>query len=158
MSGSTRTVRSGPATGAAPRPVPRSRVRACWEATVGRIVRPPHRRTVDALRAALIARDTGGVESLLHHDVALVVDPGPSSDSSMRILTGRPIATAALLHGTDEGRSVALDVRSVNGQPGLVLRTAHETTAVICVDLTAGLISALWIRLRPDQLRHGNHI
>lgn len=158
MSASIGTVRADTPTNDSSGVIPRSRVRACWEATVGRIVRPPHHRTVDALRTALIERDTDGVESLLRDDVALVVDPGPSSDSSMRILTGRRVATAALLHGTDGGRSVSLEVRSVNGQAGLVLRSGHETTSVVCVDLTGGLISALWIRLRPDQLRHGNHI
>lgn len=120
--------------------------------------RPSHYRAVDNLRTAILERDVARVEMLLHPGAGLVVDSGSETGSGKRAFLGAHATAVGLLHGANPGVESSLDVRSVNGQAGLVLRARHINTAVICVDFTAGLVSVVWVRLQPEQLKHWNHI
>ena len=48
--------------------------------------------------------------------------------------------------------------RAVNAQAGLMLSRGGETIAAMTLDFTRGLISTVWIRLRPEVLRHWNTV
>jgi len=72
----------------------------------------------------------------------------------------RGVEDAALLLayglGDRSGREVV--ERPVNGRPGLLLRRDGQPTATIAVDVTAGMISVVWVRLGATVLRRGNAV
>ncbi len=129
-----------------------------WHVTLGRLNGTLHFRTVDALRTALVESDTKRIGTLLQQSVALIVDSRWQADGDPRVVRGHRAVVGALLHGTHSEEAISLDVRSVNGQAGLVLSSPGATIAVMCVDVTAGLVSSVWVRLQPEKLRHGHHI
>ena len=48
----------------------------------------------------------------------------------------------------------ALSVEAVNGQAGVVLRRAGQVMAVVSLNVTGAKVTAVWIVLNPDKLRH----
>lgn len=50
----------------------------------------------------------------------------------------------------------AISVQSVNGQAGLVVRCVDRVSAVATFSVDGGRVTAIWLVLNPDKLRHWN--
>jgi hypothetical protein len=129
-----------------------------WDRAWDWLSRPTHYRAVGHFRSALESRDTDGLGRLLAPDVAVVVEAGDFEETDRRVVVGAYEAGALLLHGMGARPDRSLDVRSVNGQAGLLLTDRGRTAAAIAVDFTGGRITMVWIRLRPLVLRHWNRV
>jgi hypothetical protein len=116
----------------------------------------PHHRAVGELRAAATARDLRRLRALLDPDVSVVVDSGEPEHAKVRVVRGVEDASLLLAHGLGAQRGLEVAERPVNGGPGLLLSRDGRRTASIAVDLTAGLVSVVWVRLNPVALRRGN--
>jgi RNA polymerase sigma-70 factor (ECF subfamily) len=86
--------------------------------------------------------------------VAVVVDRGDRQHPAIRVVRGAYEAVALLMHGMAPKPDVVIEERAVNAQAGLMLNRGNRTIAAMTVDFTGGLISVVWIRLHPEQLRH----
>ncbi|MEX1077829.1 MAG: hypothetical protein WED09_01815 [Homoserinimonas sp.] len=130
-----------------------------WAATAGRwLTRPAHYRAVHDFRIAVESGDAARLESLLDPDVAVVVHSGETENSTVRVVGGHYDAIALLLHGVTSQPGLTLVERSVNDQAGLILCRGEEVTAAMTVDFTGRLVSMVWIRMRPEMLRHWNKV
>ncbi|MET9271581.1 hypothetical protein [Kribbella sp. NPDC003557] len=98
------------------------------------------------------AGSAGALRSVLAAEVVAVSDGG-----------GRVVAAPDPVHGADQvarcvtalvGPETVLTVEAVNGQPGVVLRAVGRVVAVISLKVTGPKVSAVWIVLNPDKLRH----
>lgn len=123
-----------------------------------RFMRPLHHRAVHKFRDAAENGHADRLVSLLDPDVAVVVDRGDREDAAIRVVRGAYEATALLIHGMAAKPDVVIEERAVNAQAGLMLNRGNRTIAAMTVDFTGGLISVVWIRLRPQQLRHWNEV
>lgn len=119
-----------------------------------RLMRPLHHRAVHQFRDAAENGDADRLASLLDPDVAIVVDRGDRQNPAIRVVRGAYEAVALLVHGMAAEPDVVIEERAVNAQAGLTLNRGNRTIAAMTVDFTGGLISVVWIRLRPEQLRH----
>ena len=120
--------------------------------------RPLHHKAVHAFRRAAESGDTERLASLLDPGVTVVVDAGDRDQPMVRVVRGAYEAIALLMHGMAAKPGLVIDERSVNAQAGLMLSRGGETIAAMTVDFTRGLISMVWIRLRPEKLRHWNEV
>ena len=116
------------------------------------------RHLVAELRAATAARDAGRLRRLLDPDVSVVVDAGEGDRAKVRVVRGVEDAALLLAYGLGAQRGREVVERPVNGRPGLLLSRDGRPTATIAVDVTAGLVSVVWVRLRPTVLRRGNAV
>jgi hypothetical protein len=126
--------------------------------TIDWMHRPLHHRAVHAFRRAAENGDTERLAAMLDPGVAVVVDAGDRDQPMLRVVRGASEAIALLLHGMAAKPELVIDERSVNAQAGLMLSRGGETIAAMTVDFTRGLISMVWIRLRPVKLRHWNEV
>ena len=126
--------------------------------TIDWMHRPLHHRAVHAFRRAAESGDTERLAAMLDPGVAVVVDAGDRHQPMPRVVRGASDAIALLLHGMAAKPELVIDERSVNAQAGLMLSRRGETIAAMTVDFTRGLISMVWIRLRPVKLRHWNEV
>lgn len=123
-----------------------------------RITRPLHHRAVHEFREAAEHGDAAHLASLLVPGVAVVVDSGDREHPAIRVVRGIHDALVLLLHGMAAKPGLVIDERSVNAQAGLILNRHDEPIAAMTLDFTGGLISVVWIRLRPEKLRHWNEV
>lgn len=120
--------------------------------------RPTHYRAVTRFRSAVEQGDSGILEELLHPEVAVVTEAGSSEHPARRVVVGTYDAIPLLIHGMSTKAGSSNDVRSVNGQAGIILTDRGTTTATMAVDFTGNRITMVWIRLHPYELRHWNHV
>lgn len=133
---------------------PARRWRRIWEW----LSRPTHYRAVTRFRSAIEQGDTAILEELLHPDVAVMTEAGSPEHPARRVVVGAYDAIPLLMHGMSTHDGLSIDVRSVNGQAGIILTDRGTTTATMAVDFTGDRITMVWIRLRPYVLRHWNHV
>jgi hypothetical protein len=126
---------------------------AAWDWLAG----PTRFRGVHRFRLAAESGRTAGLAPLLDPAVAVVVDAGDDDRPMIRVVRGIGDASEILVHGMS-GAGIVLDERSIDGQPGLLLSRAGETTAAVRIDFTGRLISVVWVRLHPVRLRHGTRV
>ncbi|MGR0320358.1 hypothetical protein [Agromyces sp. ZXT2-3] len=120
--------------------------------------RPLHHRAVHVFRRAAECGDGERLAALLDPGVAVVVDAGDRDQPRVRVVHGVYEAIALLMHGMAAKPGLIIDERAVNAQAGLTLSRDGETIAAMTLDFTRGLISVVWIRLRPEKLRHWREV
>ena len=129
-----------------------------WDRAWEWLSRPTHYRAMGQLRGAIERRDYGLLEPLLDPGVAVVIEGGDPERLGDLVIVGTHDASALLVHGLAAHDGLRVDVRSVNGQAGLMLTDRGHTAAAIAVDFTGRRITMLWIRLHPHVLRHWNRV
>jgi hypothetical protein len=88
----------------------------------------------------------------------VVVDAGDGRDPSVEVVRGIREAIRLLLHGLAGQPGLAIDERSVNSQPGLMLHRFGVDIANITIDFVGPLIGVVWVRLHPEAQRRWNHV
>jgi hypothetical protein len=144
---SNESIRTGRADAASP-----------WAAAWKWLTRPTHFRAVRDFRIAAERRDAARLVTLLHPDVAVLVDSGDTEHQTIRVVHGTYDAIPLLLHGLGSQPGLQIAERSINGQAGLTLSRDGGVTAAINVDFTGRLISMVWIQLQPELQRNWNTV
>ncbi|MFF1573120.1 hypothetical protein ACFVWR_10245 [Leifsonia sp. NPDC058292] len=122
------------------------------------LARPMRYRAVRRFRIAAESGDAEQLAALLDPAVAVVVDDSEATDGAVRVVGGLADSVALLLHAMTARPGLAIVERSVNSQAGLMLSHDDRVTASMTTDFTGGLISLIWVRLHPDELRHWNRV
>lgn len=115
-----------------------------------------HQQVVEAFLAASAGGDLLALVELLDPSVVYRADGGGLVRTALRVVT-TPDKVARLVLGV-LGRvepGVTVDVRPVNGEPGLVFSRAGLAIGVVAFDVTAeGRIAALDVQMNPEKLAH----
>jgi len=127
-----------------------------WDRAWEWLSRPTHYRAMRQLRNAIERRDFGLLDPFLDPAVAVVIEGGDPQHLGDLVVIGAHDASALLMHGLGAHDGLRIEVRSVNGQAGLMLTDRGQTIAAIAVDFTGRRITLIWIRLHPYVLRHWN--
>ncbi|HEY3502843.1 MAG TPA: RNA polymerase sigma factor SigJ [Actinocatenispora sp.] len=129
----------------------RRRVRAAHPATTA----PTAERAglVGEFKQAWEAKDIRALVGLLDPDVAMIADGGGIVSAALRPVEGADLVAQYLAHFADRAADLTLSVRTVNGQPGVVVRHAGVTVGVASFAFTDGRISRIWAVRNPEKLR-----
>jgi RNA polymerase sigma-70 factor (ECF subfamily) len=118
-----------------------------------------HRRMLDTFLGAVSRGDMAGLTALLSDDVVLWTDGGgKAAGAATRPVRGRG-AVATFVMATAAKRFAAapplgIDVASINGEPGFILREGDRPFGVLTMDLADDQIHTLRVFANPDKLRH----
>ncbi len=118
--------------------------------------RDTHRRLLDRFIRAVSLGDMDGLIGLLEEDVTLWADGGGKArGSATRPLHGRTAVARFVLASTRfPPDTYVAEIREVNGEPAIVLRTAAGPFAVLFVEEAAGQVAAVRAIANPDKLAH----
>ena len=106
---------------------------------------------------AMTAGDIDGLVALLAHDVVVAGDGGGKAPQWATPLVGveRVSKLFAGLGRQIEQFGLRLEPHSINGQPGVIVRTrSDEITNVIVLDIADGKVQAMHGVINPDKLGH----
>ena len=115
-----------------------------------------HRRVVDAFLAASAGGDLHALAAALDPSVVYRADGGGVVAAARKIVRGAD-AVAHLVLGVlaRAEPDVIVEVRIVNGDPGLVFSRAGAALAVVAFEVTAeGRIGAVDVQMNPGKLAH----
>jgi len=117
---------------------------------------PGDRAVADRLLAALAGGDTHAAMRLMSDDVVLVTDGGPNRHAARAPVIG-PLRVTRFL--TNVARRIPPSVRiqpaTINAAAGFHLNDpARQQDGAIALDVTDGLVSAIWVVTNPDKLTH----
>lgn len=110
--------------------------------------------TVRAFRKAWADQDLNGLIGLLDPDATSIADGGGIASAALHPINGaeRIARHYVALAGMIPEDAVILE-RTVNGQPGLVVRQDDVTATVLAFDLAGGTIKHIWVMRNPDKLQ-----
>jgi RNA polymerase sigma-70 factor (ECF subfamily) len=111
-----------------------------------------HDRMVRAVREACAAEDLALLASLLAPDATAFFDGGGKVRALVRPVHGALKVARSLLILLSHRPRTALDLRSVNGQTGIVVRYDGQVAAVISFDIAGHHVVQVWAVLNPDKL------
>ncbi|MEU3188292.1 RNA polymerase sigma factor SigJ [Streptomyces sp. NPDC006923] len=111
-----------------------------------------HRRALTAFREACESGDLDALVALLDPAVESRSDGGGKVRAALRPVVGRDKVARLLLGLMRKEPGVTLVEDDVNGAPGLAVRMADTTVAVLAMDVHGGLITDLWLIVNPDKL------
>ncbi|MGW6292314.1 RNA polymerase sigma factor SigJ [Streptomyces sp. NPDC055058] len=112
-----------------------------------------HRRVVSAFREACETGDLGALIDLLDPGVESRSDGGGKVRAALRPVLGQDKVARLVLGLLRQEPEVELVEDDVNGAPGLSVRIAGSTVAVLSMGIRDGLIADLWLVANPDKLR-----
>lgn len=118
----------------------------------GRHTAHEHQQVVSAFREACETGDLDALVSLLDPDVESRSDGGGKVRAALRPVLGRDKVARLILGLMRKEPEVELVEDRVNGTPGLTIRIAGTTIAVLAMDVHDGLITDVWLVINPDKL------
>ena len=115
---------------------------------------PADRATADRLLAAIALGDTDAALALMSQDVVLVTDGGPDRHAARRPVVG-PFRVSRFL--ANISKRVAPTARfepvTINAAAGFrLIDPGSDQEAAIAIDVTDGLVTAIWVVSNPDKL------
>ncbi|GAB3730452.1 RNA polymerase sigma factor SigJ [Amycolatopsis oliviviridis] len=108
---------------------------------------------IKEFKKAWDAKDIGALIGLLDPDVQAVGDGGGIVSAVLHPLEGRDQVASYLLDLANKTSGHELLERTVNGRPGLVLRQAGQTVAVLAFHIAEDHIQRIWGVRNPEKLR-----
>ena len=117
---------------------------------------PADRAIADRLMAALGSGDVEAAMALMSDDVVLVTDGGPERHAARRPVA-TPFRVTRFLAAVGKRLSPAVQFVpvTVNAAAGWrFIDPAGQQDAVLAIDVTDGLVSAIWVVSNPDKLTH----
>jgi RNA polymerase sigma-70 factor (ECF subfamily) len=114
-----------------------------------------HRRLLESFGAAVASGDVAGLKAMLAEQVQLHSDGGGRVLAARNVIHG-PDHVARFLVGIWRKQHVPLTVemRGVNGGPGLIASLDGRVVGVLALDVADGLIRAVHFVNNPDKLAH----
>jgi len=107
---------------------------------------------VHRFATACRAGSIGALRSMLAPDVTVVCDGGGKVPADLDPVGGADAVARRVIDLVQPDTS--LTIEAVNGEPGVVLRSADAVLAVVSLKVVGSKIGAVWIVLNPDKLRH----
>jgi len=117
-----------------------------------RSARGPRETVARAFRDAYRADDPVALARLLGPDVCVVVDTGGVAGAAHGPACGTTAALTLLRVVLGSPATLRLQLRSVNGRPGLLAQRDGRLVAVIVVDGRAAAIDHVWVVTNPEKL------
>ena len=118
---------------------------------------PPNAKQAGVIRAfkqAWEAKDINALIGLLDPDATATADGGGRALTFLHPIEGaEPIARAWIEIANRATGTVAFLERTVNGQPGLVLRQDGVVVTVLAFDVAGDRIRRIWVVRNPEKLR-----
>lgn len=114
------------------------------------------RSVADRLFAAIYGGDTATAMALMSDYVVLVTDGGPKRHAARRPVVG-PFRVSRFLANIAKRLSPCADfvAANINGAAGFrVIDPDGLQDAAIALDVTDGVVSAIWVVSNPDKLTH----
>lgn len=114
-----------------------------------------HQRVFGAFMQAVSSGSLDALVGLLAEDVVAVSDGGGKSPSFVRPITGRDAVSKMLLglmHRAVKTPGVAVEVVALNGQPGVLLRSAELGDTAMLPHIVDGMVRAVYFVRNPDKL------
>ena len=113
-------------------------------------------RVAKAFAAATLGGDLGGLLQVLDPDVVLRSDGGGLISAARRPVVGAENVSRFLLGIARKGASpdVRVELRTVNGGPGLVLESPQGVFGVLGLAVADGRITAVDLVVNPEKLTH----
>jgi RNA polymerase sigma-70 factor, ECF subfamily len=108
---------------------------------------------VKAFKQAWEAKDIDALIGLLDPDATAIADGGGLVSAQLRPMQGGEQIARVALDIAGRGPNLRLLERTVNGQPGLVVREDGVTVAVLAFDVAGDRIKHIWAVLNPEKLR-----
>ncbi len=99
------------------------------------------------------AKDINALIRLLDPDAVMTTDGGGVVAAALRPIEGREKLARYAFGVADKVSDVTILERTVNGQPGLVVRQDGATVTVLAFAVTAGRITHIWAVRNPVKLR-----
>ena len=111
-------------------------------------------RLTERFLVACAGGDLDGLLGMLAEDVVVLSDGGGRAKAALRPIVGRPKAARYLVGISTQGLGPDAEILPVllNGQPGMVVRSAGVVVAAGVLDITDGLVSTVRVMLNPDKL------
>lgn len=98
------------------------------------------------------------VVAMLAEDVVLISDGGGKAFAAVHPIESRDLVTRFLLglvrKAPHEEGSIQVDIREINGQPGVVIRTHLGIETVVLMHVERDSIRNLYFVRNPDKLKH----
>ncbi len=110
--------------------------------------------TVRALIAGCEQRDLALIARILTSDVDAVVDTGGAVSCPSHQADGAREVSDLILGILAQYARVTLEERSINGEPGILIRDDHGVAGVITLGTKQDAIAHLWIVLNPAKISH----
>lgn len=114
----------------------------------------PDQELIDALALVIAKADAGGIRSLLHPDVTLIIDSGGRGPIPATSTSGRDAVSAEL--STLATAETSVGMATINSVPGFTLLRENRVIATVSAEMRSGLVSAIWVVCNPEKLRHWN--
>ncbi|MEO3751906.1 RNA polymerase sigma factor SigJ [Streptomyces sp. B6B3] len=117
---------------------------------------PPTAQQADVVRAfrqAWQAKDIDALVGLLDPDASAIGDGGGVADTLPRPVHGSEQVAQAYLAIAHAAPRLTVLERTVNGQPGLLVRHGDLTVAVLAFDIVGDRIRHIWSVRNPEKLR-----
>ncbi|PZG50603.1 siderophore-interacting protein [Spongiactinospora gelatinilytica] len=111
-------------------------------------------RVVRRFAAASEAGDAAALRAVLAANAMVVSDGGGRVRTAVRPTHGADAVARFVTELLAGQAGTELSVGPVNGRAGLVLRQAGRAVAVVAVSVAGTEVTAVWIVLNPDKLRH----
>ncbi|MEU4191990.1 hypothetical protein AB0E69_08840 [Kribbella sp. NPDC026611] len=121
---------------------------------MGSRMRRAESSVVHRFAIACRAGSAGALRSLLTDDALALFDGGGKVPAELGPVRGADAVARCVAERLSLESGMALTVEAVNGAAGVVLRSAEAVVAVASLKVTAGKVSAVWMVLNPDKLRH----
>jgi len=112
-----------------------------------------HRMLIEAFIDAIHTQDVTRVEALLAADSTTVTDGGGRVTAARNVLHGAH-DIARFLVGISRFGIPGMQVREINGWPGIVATTSEGLSSVTQISTDGDRIRAIWVVNNPDKLGH----
>ncbi|MFB7409134.1 RNA polymerase sigma factor SigJ [Streptomyces sp. NPDC056202] len=110
-------------------------------------------RVIKDFKQAWEAQDIAALVGLLNPDATVVVDGGGLVGAALRPITGAGEIARYIVAIGDMAPGMTLEVRSVNGRPGLVARRGGTTVTVAAFGFEGDRITHIWAVRNPEKLQ-----
>ncbi|WP_329280446.1 RNA polymerase sigma factor SigJ [Streptomyces sp. NBC_00691] len=110
-------------------------------------------RVIKDFKQAWEAQDIAALVGLLNPDATVVVDGGGLVGAALRPITGAAEIARYIVAIGDMAPGTTLQVRTVNGRPGLVARRGGTTVTVAAFGLAGDRITHIWAVRNPEKLQ-----
>lgn len=111
-------------------------------------------RVMMAFLQACSAGDTAGLLAILGENAALVSDGGGKVKAARKVVHGADRVARFLVGALRKGYGAGeLELREINGQPGLIVRHDGVLSLAVALDIDDGRIAAVQFLMNPDKLR-----
>jgi RNA polymerase sigma-70 factor (ECF subfamily) len=108
---------------------------------------------IEKFKAATEAADEQALLALFTTDVVWTADGGGKAAAGPKPLEGVDRVVTLLMGISRRWRTDRmLEITSVNGEPGLVVRDGHRVTAVMAFELERDRIARVYAVINPDKL------